>query len=68
MPALFLTREQQEQAAALQNVVGPAAQQAMAEFVTGDTPLNDETWAAFKSMLTENGMNELTALWQSWID
>lgn len=39
-----------------------------ASFVTGITPLNDETWAEFLATLDQIGMQELVAAWQAAYD
>ncbi len=39
----------------------------MVYFVTGDIPLNDETWAAFCQSVNEKGNDDLIAAWQEII-
>lgn len=44
--------------------IGSYAERQMVWFVTGDVPLNDETWAAFCSEVNALGMDELVSIWQ----
>ena len=43
------------------------AEQAMACFVTGDTEMNDETWADFCSTADKKGLTELMEIWQKYV-
>ena len=64
MPPLWLTAEEADRIAALWAKLGPYCEQQMVWFVTGDVPLNDETWAAFKARAEELGLAEFVRLWQ----
>ncbi len=64
MPPLWLTAEEADRIAALWAKLGPYCEQQMVWFVTGDVPLNDETWSAFKARAEELGLAEFVRLWQ----
>lgn len=66
-PPTYFTREELTRLNALQADLGYAAEQAMVWFVTGDVPLNDETWADFCKMLDGKGLNDMVALLQNAI-
>ena len=67
-PAYTLTADQRAQIQPLQAALGYAVDVAIANFVLGETPINEETLADFRATLTENGANQLTAFWQSVAD
>ncbi len=66
VPVVYLTEEDAAEAARLQERIAPFAEKRMAEFVTGDVPLNDGTWEEFKAGLEERGLDEMVALWQKY--
>lgn len=66
-PLVFVSREDSERIAALQAEIAPFAEKTMAEFVTGDRPLDDEHWEAFARELERRGLEEMKALWQKYI-
>ena len=66
-PLVFLSREDAARAAELQAAIAPYADKAMAEFVTGDRPLDDAHWEAFGQELDRRGLEEMKALWQKYI-
>lgn len=66
-PLVYLDGENQARLDALQADVGRYAEQAMVWFVTGDVPLNDDTWADFCQQLTDRGMDEIIAILQGAI-
>lgn len=68
MPRLTLPSQELAKADALQAALGPYAQQAMTNFITGEWPLDDNTWQEYCRTLDELGLDQLIALWQSWID
>jgi putative aldouronate transport system substrate-binding protein len=51
--------------AQLQNALGPAVDYAIARFATGETPLDDASWAQFEENLRQLGAERFTALWQT---
>ena len=67
MPLLFLTGEDEKRVAELQAEIAPWAEQQMAAFVTGDTPITDETWSAFTGGLESRGLDEMIAIWQKYV-
>ena len=67
-PSVCLTEEDAKKAAALQAEIAPYAEQTMAEFVTGDQPLDDAHWEAFTKDLEKRGLPEALALWQKFAD
>ena len=66
-PQVILTEEDAAEAARLQAKIAPFAEKRMAEFVTGDVPLDDEQWAEFGKELEERGLGDMIALWQKYI-
>lgn len=67
-PMVWLTQEQQERVDALMYQIGSYAEQQMVWFVTGDVPLNDETWAEFCQTVRDLGVDEMVSIWQSAAD
>ena len=67
-PSVMLSEEDAKAAAALQAEIAPFAEKAMAEFVTGDTPLDDAHWKEFTDGLESRGLPEMLALWQKYAD
>ena len=67
MPAVTLTREDEKAIAAIQAELSPYAETAMARFVTGDVPLDDEQWELFCRNAEEKGLNEMIAIWQKYV-
>lgn len=65
MPTVYFTPEQQSRVDAIQLDLGAYAEEAMIHFVTGDVPLNDDTWTEFCQTVSDKGIDELIALWQS---
>ena len=39
----------------------------MAEFVTGDTPLNPDTFREFSEELERLGLNDMIGIWQKYV-
>ena len=67
MPAVTLTREDEKAISAIQASLSPYAETAMARFVTGDVPLDDEQWELFCRTVEEKGLNEMIAIWQKYV-
>lgn len=67
MPVVYLSAEAQQQIDAVHLPIMRYAEAAMARFVTGDIPLNDDTWAAFCQEVDALGINTLISLWQEAI-
>ena len=70
LPYPFVTLSETDAAriSELQRGIASYAEETMATFVTGDTELNDDTWAEFCRKLDELGLEEMTALWQKYAD
>ena len=66
-PLVYLDKDDQARLDELQADAGRYVEQAMVWFVTGDTPLNDETWADFRQEATDRGMDEIIAILQGAI-
>lgn len=67
-PYYTLTAEQRAQINPLQMALGRCVDIAIANFVLGETPINDETLAQFRQELSQLGAAEMTALWQTVAD
>ena len=67
-PYVTLTRDDEEAVSKIQKELSEYAETAMARFVTGDIPLNDEQWSLFCKTAEEKGLNEMTAIWQKYIN
>ncbi len=65
-PLVTLSREDAARIGELHGAIAPFAEARMAAFVTGDTPLNDETWQAFCEGVRQRGIEEEIALWQKY--
>lgn len=64
-PLVWLTTEEQNTLAELQAKVGKYADLTMTWFVTGDMPLNADTWNDFCNTLTDMGVNDIVAILQN---
>ncbi|MBR0386474.1 MAG: extracellular solute-binding protein [Clostridia bacterium] len=67
MPLVFLSAEDEKRIAELQSRIAPWAEQQMAAFVTGDTPITDESWTAFTAGLESRGLDEMIGIWQKYV-
>ncbi|MDO5144238.1 MAG: extracellular solute-binding protein [bacterium] len=63
-PPVFFTSGQTERLAEVWSELGPYCETAMARFVTGDIPLNDENWSDFCARVQNLGMDEVVAIMQ----
>lgn len=63
-PLVYLTQAQQQRVDELIWNIGKYAEYQMVWFVTGDTELNDETWAAFCEKVKALGIDEMVSIWQ----
>lgn len=59
-----LTQEQNETVLTLQQELGTYVDVSFAQFVLGETPVNDETIAGFRKGLSERGMEDMITFWQ----
>lgn len=64
-PYVYLTEEEQARVNKIHADAGFYAEQQMVWFVTGDVPLNDDTWNDFCQTLKDKGMDEMIAIWQN---
>ena len=67
-PLVYLSAEAQARVDEIQLELGRWAETAMIRFVTGDTPLDDESWAAYTAQLETLGLQEMLDIWQSAVD
>jgi len=67
MPLVLLTDAQQQAISDVHLPIARYAEDHMVYFVTGDIPLNDETWADFCQTVTDKGIDKLISLWQEAI-
>ena len=67
MPQIMLSREDGNAVADIQADLSGYAETAMARFVTGDVPLNDEEWKAFCDTAEAKGLSRMTEIWQKYI-
>ena len=67
MPLVFLSGEDEHRVAGLQAEIAPWAEQQMAAFVTGDTPITDVSWTAFTKGLESRGLDEMIGIWQKYM-
>lgn len=67
-PYYTLTADQRAQVIPLQQELGRYVDVAIANFVLGETPINDQTLADFRSGLADLGAAEMTAFWQTIAD
>lgn len=67
-PLVYLTAAEQARIGELHPGLSRYAERAMARFVTGDVPLNDETWSEFCETVNALGLPELVGIWQTALD
>lgn len=63
-PLVYLAPDRQAEVNDLWAQLGPYCETAMVHFITGDEPLNDETWQAFCDGVAQRGRERFVALWQ----
>lgn len=63
-PLVYLDEAQSARIAEIWADAGYYAEYTMANFVTGDIELNDDTWNEFCQTLNSKGLQEMVALWQ----
>lgn len=66
-PLVYLSAEDAEAISRLQGRIAPFAEKRMAEFVTGDTPLNPDTFREFSEELERLGLNDMIGIWQKYV-
>ena len=68
MPQVCLTAAEDARLAEIWPAIQRMAETRMTWFITGDQPLNDETWNAFCEELDSLGMPEAVRIWQGAMD
>ena len=63
MPNVILTDDELAAISAVHNEIALYAEDQMVDFVTGDIPLNDDTWADFCQTVNDKGIDTLIILW-----
>ena len=67
-PYYSLTSAQEAEIAPLQMAIGRLVDESIGRWVTGETPINDESFANFEKELKEAGLEEFMTFWQSILD
>lgn len=65
-PLCYMSPEDEKRMQEIQEDLGRYAEKTMAAFVTGDQPLNDETWKEFCDTLDVKGLPELIEIRQKY--
>ncbi len=68
IPPRTLTADQLAEIDSLQLTLGRLVDMRVAQFITGELPLDDATWAAYELALQDAGAQRMTALWQGVVD
>lgn len=68
VPQIWLTTGDRSRINGIWAEMGYEMELDMVHFVTGDAPLNDETWAAFCAKYRTEKTEELVAVWQDALD
>lgn len=63
-PNVCLTKEKQSRVQEIWAKLGPMVELAQVHFITGDQPLNDETWAVYCQTIRDLGRDEFVSIWQ----
>ena len=63
-PPVTLDEQAEKRVAEIQDDLSRYVETAMARFVTGDIPLDDENWELFCETVEEKGLPEMIAIWQ----
>ncbi len=67
-PIVYLSAADQARVDEIQLELGRWSETAMIRFVTGDTPLTDESWAAYTAQLDTLHLQEMLDIWQNAVD
>lgn len=65
MPPAMLTEEEVQRIQTINADVNMELNRQEAAFITGLTPLNDDTWQAFQDALVANGVEAVVEVWQA---
>ena len=66
-PQVTLSKEDEKAISEMQKELATYAETAMARFVTGDVPLDDEHWELFCRTCEEKGLSRMIEIWQKYI-
>ena len=66
-PPVTLSPEDEAEIASIQKDLSAYAEVAMARFVTGDIPLDDEQWGIFCRTVEEKGLSRAVSIWQKYV-
>ena len=67
-PYFTLTEEQSARIAPLQSAIGRLVDESIGRWVTGETAISDESFAAFEQQLKDAGLDEFMAFWQNILE
>lgn len=67
-PLVTLTKEESDLVASKTTAIASYAEEMWFSFISGDTPINDETWKAFLDQMDAMGLAEVTAARQAALD
>lgn len=68
MPLVTMTKEDAAEVASIQEGLSAYAEAAMARFVTGDVPLDDEQWQLFCDTVEAKGLSRMIEIWQKYVE
>lgn len=63
----YMSPEDEKRMQEIQDELGRYAEKTMAAFVTGDQPINDETWKDFCDTLDQKGLQEMISIRQKYV-
>ena len=66
-PQVTLSKEDEQTLQTIQADLSAYAEKAMARFVVGDVPLDDEQWTVFCETAEQKGLSRAVAIWQKYI-
>ena len=67
MPPVMLSAEDEKEIAKIQQELSLYTETAMARFVTGDIPLDDEQWRIFCDTVEAKGLSRMIEIWQQYV-
>ena len=68
MPLITQTKEETEQISSKITAISSYAEEMWFSFISGETPISDETWNAYKKQLDDLGLQEVLAIKQAALD
>ena len=66
-PPVIMDKADEQEAARIQKDLSAYAETAMARFVTGDVPLDDEQWEIFCRTVDEKGLQKIIGIFQKYL-